>query len=173
MWATQPSSIGDAPRGAIGRVLIVDDHPKLRSMLSTAVEAAGFQAAQVASLAEAQDWLRRCWPDAVVLDLQRAETQGLHAVRCIRACPALDGVSLVFLAGDLGGGLRWRALQAGADRVMQKPLSLIELQDCVSRLVRKGRPRPRSGAAWATDSSRFAPPTAATRQPAAAATSLA
>jgi len=139
--ATPSRSAGPATRVAAGRVLVIDDHPQLRTMLRTALETADFEVAAVNSLARASAWLERAWPAVIVLDFQRAGSHGLHAVRALRARSVLDHVPLVFLAPDLGDGLRWRAVQAGADYVLPKPLSLIELQERVSRLVRTGRPR--------------------------------
>jgi CheY-like chemotaxis protein len=133
------SSSSTAP--ATGRVLVIDDHPQVRAMLCVAFETAGLQVQAADSPGSAAAWLRSAWPQVVLIDLQRAETHGLEAVRSIRDRPALDGLAVVFLAGDLSAGLRWRALQAGADLVVQKPLSLLELQERVSRLACAGRPR--------------------------------
>ena len=53
---------------------------------------------------------------------------------------AAAGVAPVRLLDDL----RWKALEAGADWFMLRPLSVIELQTRVSDLVRSGRPRLRA-----------------------------
>jgi len=141
MHPIEHSSSSSSSAAAAGRVLVIDDHPQLRTMLCTALEAADFEVVASSSLARAGAWLERAWPAVIILDLQRAGSQGLHAVRAVRARPVLDQIPLVFLAPDLGDGLRWRAVQAGADCVMPKPLSLVELQERVSRLIRGGRPR--------------------------------
>lgn len=129
------------PARSCGRVLVIDDHPQLLKMLSLALTSAGFQVSAADSLSAAQSCLARHWPEAVIVDLQRSESQGLHVLQRIRTRQSLDDVPVIFLGGDPNDGLRWRALQAGADYFSSKPLSLLELQERVDLLVRKGRPR--------------------------------
>ena len=134
-------SHSDASQGC---VLVVDDHPQLRQMLSLALETADFDVLESASVSTAERWLRQPRLHALVLDLQRAETHGLHVLRNLRARGDLSELPIVFLAGRDTDDLRWKALEAGADWFMLRPLSVIELQTRVSDLVRSGRPRLRA-----------------------------
>jgi DNA-binding response OmpR family regulator len=79
-----------------------------------------------------------------VLDLQRSEADGLDLLQQLRACPDLDNVPVIFLAGCGDDDLRWQAMRAGADWFALRPLGMIDLQKRIQKLVRTGRPRLRA-----------------------------
>ena len=122
-------------------VLVVDDHAALRHMLRVALETAGLEVCEAASAAEAASRLCERQPQALVLSLQRADVQGLDLLDQLRAREDLAAVPIVFLAGEDGDRMRWRALLAGADWYATRPVSLCELQRRVTHLARAGRPR--------------------------------
>jgi DNA-binding response OmpR family regulator len=133
-----------------GRVLVVDDHPSVSQLLSLALQLVGFETIEAGTPAEAWASLNRRQPDALVIDLQYADTVGLDLVRSVRGRPDGEKLPIVFLASQTTEDLRWQALRMGADWFTLKPLSLRELQQRVGDLVRKGRPRLRAAAdpAW-------------------------
>lgn len=121
-------------------VLLVDDHAPVRRLLRLALEQAGLQVIEASSHFEAQHCVRHALPDAVVLNLQRAEPDGLDLLKWLRGTRDLDQVPIAFLAGHRREGLRWRAVRAGADWFALRPLSVVLLQQRVARLIRQGRP---------------------------------
>jgi len=124
-----------------GCVLVVDDNDQVRQMLSLALETAGFDVIEADTQFEAQRHLARTRPDALVIDLQRSEADGLDLLTCMRARHDLCAVPIVFLAGCENDEFRWQALRAGADWFALRPLGMIELQKRVGTLIRHGRPR--------------------------------
>ena len=122
------------------RVLVVDDNEPVRRLLALALETAGFAVVEARTHAEAEQRLLHERPDAVVLDLQRAEQDGLELLERVRACPTLKTVPVVFLAGCDNDELRWRAMRTGADWFGLRPLGMVELTKRVRKLVRTGRP---------------------------------
>lgn len=133
-------------------VLLVDDNNQVRQMLSVALLLAGFNVLEASTQLEAQSHLARTRPDAVVLDLQHPETDGLGLLTLVRARQALRDVPIVFLAGSSGDELRWHALSAGADWFAVRPVGMFELSSHVKELIRDGRPA-------APDESLTLPPT--------------
>jgi DNA-binding response OmpR family regulator len=125
-------------------VLVIDDNDPVRRMLSLALETAGFEVAEAGTQREAHRRLAATRPDALVLDLQRSEADGLNLLSQLRACPDLDNVPVIFLAGCGDDDLRWQAMRAGADWFGLRPLGMVELQKRVGKLVRSGRPRLRA-----------------------------
>jgi DNA-binding response OmpR family regulator len=123
-----------------GRVLVVDDHPSVRQLLSVALQVVGFETTEASTPAEAWASLDRRLPDAMVVDLYGEDMPGLELVRRVRARPDGDEVPIVCVATQRDEDLRWQALRTGADWFTMKPLSLRELQQRVGDLVRKGRP---------------------------------
>jgi len=120
-------------------VLVVDDHDQVRHLLHVALETAGFDVAEAGTQLDAQRRLAHIRPDAVVLNLQHAETDGLVLLTHMRARQDLDEVPIVFLAGRHQDDLRWQAARAGADWFAERPLSMLELQARIRTLLRSGR----------------------------------
>jgi two-component system alkaline phosphatase synthesis response regulator PhoP len=124
-----------------GCVLIVDDDDRLRHLLSLALEKVGFDVLAAGTQQQLRSRLARTQPDALVLNLQRSETDGLDLLRHVRARQDLCTVPIVFLAGCDSDDFRWQTIRAGADWFGLRPLGMLELQTRVGKLIRLGRPR--------------------------------
>src|SRR5262245_58295129 len=98
----------------VPRVLVVDDNDAVRHLLSLALETAGFAVLEAGSHTEAAHHLVRTRPDALVLDLQRPDDDGLELLSQVRAQPDLASLPVVFLVGRGDDDLRWQARRAGA-----------------------------------------------------------
>jgi len=122
------------------RVLLVDDDEQVRRMLSLALRTAGFDVVAAGTQRQAQHRLKHSRPDALVLNLQRSEADGLDALRRLRARQDLSRVPIVFLAGCASEDFRLRAIRAGADWFGLRPLAMLELKKRIRQLIRGGRP---------------------------------
>jgi len=116
-------------------VVVVDDNVGLRKMLALALETAGFGVREAGTEIELQRILARTRPDALVIDLQRSETEGLQLVARMHARPSLRGVPILFLAGSDADDFRRQAMHAGADWFGLRPLGMLDLQSRVSELI--------------------------------------
>jgi DNA-binding response OmpR family regulator len=121
-------------------VLVVDDNAQLRRMLCLALERAGFEVIEAGTQLELQRHLADARPDALLIDLQRSEADGLVVLSSIRAYQTLRDVPILFLSGSNDDDLLGRAITAGADWVGLRPIRMLELQNRVAELVRQGRP---------------------------------
>jgi two-component system phosphate regulon response regulator PhoB len=127
-------------RATSHRVLVVDDNEPVRRLLAIALETAGFEVVQATTQDDAQRRLEGTRPDALILDLQRSEQDGLELLERVRARPALQPMPVVFLAGCGDDELRWRAMRTGADWFGLRPLGMVELTERLKKLVHTGRP---------------------------------
>src|SRR5437868_7666307 len=93
---------------ATGSVVIVDDNPNVRQMMSLALRTAGFDVFEAATQIDLQRWLAHNQPDALVVDLQRPEADGLGLLVRMRARPALRDVPILFLAGSDAEDFRYQ-----------------------------------------------------------------
>jgi CheY-like chemotaxis protein len=83
-------------------VLVVDDEPADRKLLSDLLAAEGGQVLAASDGREAVEHLQRIRPDLVVLDLMMPEMDGFHVVEAIRDRPNCQDVPiLVITAKDL------------------------------------------------------------------------
>jgi DNA-binding response OmpR family regulator len=122
-----------------GCVIVIDDNAGVRQMLALALETTGFEVLEAGTELELQRLLAQRRPDALLIDLQRAETDGLHLLVRMRSRANLRDVPLLFLAGTDDPGLREHAVLGGADWFGVRPLGMIELQDRVIQLVGRRR----------------------------------
>ena len=129
-----------SPTEYAGCVLVVDDNDQVRQMLSLALERAGLTVLEASTQLEAQLRLAHTRPDALVLDLQRSETDGFNLLTLVRARQSLDNLPIVFLAGSDEDDFRSQALNAGADWFGLRPLGMLELRAHVGKLICYGRP---------------------------------
>jgi two-component system, OmpR family, response regulator len=121
------------------RVLVVEDQPKMRALLSRGLRESGYV---VDTSDDGPDALHRLTEepyDAVVLDVMLPGLDGVEVVRRLREREVWSPV-LMLTARD-GIGDRVRGLDAGADDYVVKPFSFEELLSRLRALMRRGSPR--------------------------------
>ena len=119
--------------------LVVDDEACFRRVLRTSLAASGFAVEEARSGEEALPALARGAFDLVLLDVNMAGMGGVEACRKIRA--HLPKIGIVMVTVQDGESEMVRALEAGADDYITKPIRLRELVArlrAVSRRLRTG-----------------------------------
>ncbi|HLY54245.1 MAG TPA: response regulator [Stellaceae bacterium] len=109
------------------RILLVEDNPDNRDMLSRRLVRRGFEMSFAADGAEAIDRVRGERPDLVLMDLSLPVIDGWEATRRIKADPAIRHIPVVALTAHAMAGDRARALEAGCDDYDTKPVDLERL----------------------------------------------
>jgi putative two-component system response regulator len=103
------------------RVLIVDDDPRVRDVLSRFLEREGYVSIQTASGEEALEQVRDQPPDLVLLDVQLPGIDGYSVCRQLKENEATALIPVTFLTGTQDGDARTRGIEAGADDFITKP----------------------------------------------------
>jgi CheY-like chemotaxis protein len=111
------------------RVLIVDDRRDARLTLSTLLKRMGQEVVQAEDGAAAVHAAGDFHPDIVLCDIGLPDIDGYAVAQAIRANPLLDGVYLVALTGYGRAEDRARALAAGFDEHLAKPVGYGQLVD--------------------------------------------
>ena len=116
------------------RVVIADDDPDIRALVSISVRKAGLELVAAAADGD-QAWLalQEYHPDLAVLDVSMPGMTGLELCRLVRADPSLAGLRIVLLSAAADDQARAAGIEAGADEFFVKPFS------------------PRDFAAWLSD----------------------
>ncbi|TMC51426.1 MAG: response regulator transcription factor [Chloroflexi bacterium] len=110
---------------ARGTVLIVEDSSESAALLVELVEGEGFAVEVCGTAAEALDAFQRIRPVAVLLDWGLPDNPGPEVCRTIRGLDS--AVPIVFVSGRNDETSMARALEAGADDYVPKPVRPGEL----------------------------------------------
>lgn len=114
-------------------ILCVDDSDDSREILEYLFKESGFEVTACKSLEDCLSAARRKTFSAVILDNRLLGGNSLEACREIRSLhPATP---IVFYSGEARAAEIERALEAGADKYLIKPLGLSELVETVERLI--------------------------------------
>jgi CheY-like chemotaxis protein len=125
----------------MARILLVEDEPDNRDLVRLTLEATGHE---VAATATAEEGLARAHAepfDLVLLDLSLpGEFDGFEAARRLRADRRFDRLPIVALTAHAMRGDRERALAAGCDDYISKPIAdLRAFAAEVARIAAAGR----------------------------------
>jgi two-component system response regulator BaeR len=116
------------------KVLIVEDEPKLASLVADYLKAAGYQAHCIENGLEVVSWVKANAPDLVVLDLMLPGRGGLEVCRELRTFTDLPIIIVTARVEEVD---RLIGLEAGADDYLCKPFSVRELVARVKALLRR------------------------------------
>ncbi|NCJ07987.1 response regulator [Synechococcales cyanobacterium C] len=129
-----------------GKILIVDDEPMIRRILSTRLTMVGYQVIVASNGIEALEKFEQESPDLVVLDVMMPQLNGLEVCQELRKVSDTPIVMLTALS-DVAD--RIMGLQLGADDYLPKPFSPKELEERIHAILR--RLKSNSAKATATD----------------------
>jgi DNA-binding response OmpR family regulator len=118
-------------------VLLVEDERKLRDLVRSYLERAGFTVLSTGSGAEAISLASGAAPDLVVLDLGLPDVPGESVARELRA---VGQVPILILTARATQEDRIAGLELGADDYVTKPFSPRELVLRVQAILRRGGP---------------------------------
>jgi two-component system OmpR family response regulator len=118
------------------RILIADDEPSIREVISFALERAGFAVSVARNGAEALQAFRKAPPDLIILDIGMPEMDGLEVCKQIRKSSDLP---ILFLSARDEEIDRVLGLEIGGDDYVTKPFSTRELVARVNVILKRTR----------------------------------
>jgi signal transduction histidine kinase/CheY-like chemotaxis protein/HAMP domain-containing protein len=118
-------------------VLVVDDDPASRDLLTTNLRREGYQTVQARGGDEALELALKLRPDAITLDVLMPKTDGWAVLGALKANPELCNIPVIMVtvAPDRGIGL-----SLGAAEVMTKPVDRAELISLLRNLLSRDGP---------------------------------
>lgn len=123
----------------LAKVAIVDDDPAIVTALTRALRMENYDIQSFSDGTSALRAFQQASPDAIVLDLQLPDLDGLEICRRIRR--AGDDVAILMLTARDAVNDRVEGLDAGADDYLVKPFDLAELLARLRALLRRHAPR--------------------------------
>ncbi len=139
-WATQQSGLAGSDRiigyeGDQKIVLAVDDRWENRSVLSNLLEPLGFQVIEVENGREGLEKLLESQPDLVVTDLVMPVMDGFELIQRIRSSADLCHQKIIVSSASVSNIDRHKAIDAGGDLFLNKPVDARELLAAVSECL--------------------------------------
>ena len=128
-------------------VLVVEDERKLRDLVRSYLERAGFTVLSTDSGAEAITMALASVPDLVILDLGLPDVPGETVARELRGTGPTADTPILMLTAKTAEEDRIRGLELGADDYVTKPFSPRELVLRVQAILRRGGPAAAAGVA--------------------------
>ncbi|MFC4114556.1 response regulator transcription factor [Nonomuraea zeae] len=116
------------------RVLVVDDEPNIRALLSQTLRLVSFEVRTAETGAEAVTAARDFRPDIVVLDVMLEDIDGFEVARRLE-----ERIPVLFLTARDRVEDRVRGLTLGADDYVAKPFSLEEVVLRIRAILRRSR----------------------------------
>lgn len=117
------------------RILIVEDKAVSRELLRTVLEKQGYAVTEAEDGEQALQQARAEVPDLILLDLQIPLRNGYEVVAELRQDPRFAAVPIVAVTASAMQGDRDRALAAGFNGYLTKPLPLTKLREEIQRLL--------------------------------------
>jgi signal transduction histidine kinase/ActR/RegA family two-component response regulator len=121
-----------APAARARRVLVIDDSPDNREVAQSALELLGHEVSLAGDGPSGIEEAFRCNPEVVVIDIGLPGLDGYEVARRLRAARG-RGMVLIALTGYGQPDDRQRALEAGFDLHLTKPVEIEALRRAVER----------------------------------------
>ena len=120
-----------------GRILIVDDEPRIRRVMRTTLASEGYEVDDAKTGEEALEKVREFRPDLVLLDINMTGMGGMATCRTIRSD---TNIPIIMLTVRNAEADKVQALDAGADDFVTKPFSTPELLARIRAALRRVPP---------------------------------
>ena len=116
-------------------ILLADDNAPSRELIREVLEACGYDVAEAANGREALDLIRKSPPDIVLLDLQMPVMDGFAVIHAVRSDERLRLLTVIALTASAMLGDRERAIAAGFDSYVAKPISLENVRNQIRQVT--------------------------------------
>ncbi len=109
------------------RILIVEDNPDNRILVTDLLESMGYTVLHAVDGEQGVQIAHSEKPDVILMDLSLPVKDGWDATREIKAVPALNAIPVIALTAHAMTGDREKALAAGCDDYVTKPIDMAAL----------------------------------------------
>jgi CheY-like chemotaxis protein len=119
------------------KILVVDDNPTNLKLASDVLEFEGYEILKAVDAEEAQDVLAATLPDLILMDIGLPGIDGLTLTRKLKAGERTRGIRIVALTAFAMKGDEQKALDAGCDGYIAKPIDTRKLPGQVAEILQR------------------------------------
>lgn len=117
------------------KVLVVDDNDINRTLIKETLTYSGFEVIEAVDGQEAIDMVKAQRPACLLMDIQMPVMDGYTAIRMLRSDPDTKAIKIIAVTSFAMVGDRERALEAGADEYVSKPIDVKTLPLLVKDII--------------------------------------
>lgn len=121
------------------RVLIVEDNVDNYELVRFLLERAGYQVLSAATGLEGVEAAKRECPDLILMDLSMPEMDGWDATKQLKSDERTSHIPILALTAHTLPGDRKRAIDAGCDGYISKPINVASFDRLVMNLLRQAK----------------------------------
>lgn len=122
------------------RILIVEDEPAIRELISVNLRHAGFEPIEAADASQARREIDAALPDLILLDWMLPDISGVELARRLRSDDRTRGLAILMLTARAEEVDTLQGFEAGVDDYISKPFSPRELVARIRALLRRAAP---------------------------------
>lgn len=115
------------------KVLIVDDDPVIRMLVSEIVESFGHTVTSLENGADCLSQLKQDVPDVLILDLQMPDMTGLEVLKQLKLDSRTSAVPVIMLSANSDSENLSKG-EVKADQYLQKPFNLSDFKKALEHL---------------------------------------
>ena len=119
------------------KILVVDDNPTNLKLASDVLEFEGYEILKAVDAEEAQGVLADTLPDLILMDIALPGMDGLTLTRKLKAGERTHGIRIVALTAFAMKGDDQKALDAGCDGYIAKPIDTRKLPGQVAEILQR------------------------------------
>lgn len=116
-------------------IMVVDDSEDIRELLRITLNLRGYKVVEAVNGEEAVELARRECPDLILMDLTMPVLDGYGATQQIREAAGICDVPIVACSASTTFDHRAKALAAGCNAYLTKPINFIDLNTLLSRYL--------------------------------------
>ena len=121
---------------SVARILVADDDPASLELVQVYLESQGYEVASASDGNRALEWSESGEFDLVILDIHMPVYEGVEVLQMLRKRFIHHPIKIIALTADTGSELRDELVREGIDGYLTKPVSLADLGQEVTRLLR-------------------------------------
>lgn len=119
-------------------ILLIEDNEQNRYLVTFLLEKHGYAVVAATNGEQGIDAAQKCGPDLILLDLQLPNMDGLAVARALRSIDILREIPIVAVTSYAMAGDREKALAAGCNGYIEKPIDPERFVEQVVRFLRAG-----------------------------------
>lgn len=141
------------------KILIVDDKPINRKVLTELLQPLGFDLSEATSGREALEMTGVLHPDLIIMDLLMPDVSGIDATHIIRRTPEIQDIPIIAVSASVFDQDQQQSLLVGCNAFLPKPVMADQLYSLLERILNIEWEYPSVSPALEPKHAEIAPPT--------------